>query len=195
MKRLPLPLCPDLRQLAAADAEPAPARPTLAGLKNRNMRGRRRLDARCAQLDAARDVCRAQLLDCAVHTRHAVQECARWQLRGEVERAKEHVVPLERAEEVDGLDGVVLAQHGRAEGGVLIPFGEGVGEEGVHTLGGFVEDLGHVVLVGQPRGGGDVGELSVTSPGEIAMDGSGQSSRDSELGEVEYVLESIVYDA
>ena len=36
----------------------------------------------------------------------------------------------------------------------------------------LVASLRIVALVGQPRGGGDVGKLSFTSPGEVAMDGS-----------------------
>ena len=36
----------------------------------------------------------------------------------------------------------------------------------------LVASLRIVALVGQPRGGGDVGELSFTSPREVAMDGS-----------------------
>ena len=79
------------------------------------------------------------------------------------------------AEEVDDLDGVrvLTQQHGGVtEGAVLVPYGESVEEEGVHAFGGFVENLGHVVLARQPRGGGNVGELSFTSPGEVTMDGS-----------------------
>ena len=49
---------------------------------------------------------------------------------------------------------------------VFVPYGECVKEEGAHALSGFVENLGHVVLVRQPRGGGDVDELSFTSLGE-----------------------------
>ena len=36
----------------------------------------------------------------------------------------------------------------------------------------LVTSLRIVALVGQPRRGGDIGELSFTSPGEVAMDGS-----------------------
>ena len=104
----------------------------------------------------------SQLLEHAVRAWCALQERAHEQLRCEVERAREHVIPLERAEEIDGLDGVpVLMQHGGTEEAVLVPYIESVVEEGVHALGGFVEDLGHVVLVSyEPRGRDAVGELS-----------------------------------
>ena len=55
--------------------------------------------------------------------------------------------------------------------GYSCPYGESVGEEEVRTM-RLVTSLGIVALVGQPRSGGDIGELSSMSPGEVAMDGS-----------------------
>ena len=52
---------------------------------------------------------------------------------------------------------------------VFVPYGECVKEEGAHALSGFVENLGHVVLVREPHVGGDVDELDFTSLSEVAI--------------------------
>ena len=106
------------------------------------------------QLNKARNIRCAQLLERAARARCALLDCARGQLCCEAECTRERVATLECAEEVDGLDGVrMLTRHGSAaEGAVLVPYGESVEKKGLHAL---VEDLVHIVLVRQPRDGGD----------------------------------------
>ena len=111
----------------------------------------------------------AQLLEHAVRARCTLQEYVLGRLRCEVERTREHVIPLERAEEVDGLDEVRWMRCGE---GRYFPIRRKCQGRGVRTLGGFVKDLVHVVLVRQPRGRGDISELSFMNLGEVAMDGS-----------------------